>query len=758
MKRRTFLLLGTAGVGALVVGWGMLPPRQRLLPKDEPFKTAPGEVALNGWIKISSNGAVTLALARAEMGQGVSTALPMLLAEELGCDWGSVRVVEAPLDSIYANAEVWVDSLPFHPDNDGSMRRGADWVVRKVGRMLGLSVTGGSSSVKDAWEPLRIAGASAREMLVQAAAQTFSVPASECKVMNGFVVAGAKRAAFGDLAEAAAKFTPNMKPALKDPKDFNIIGRIVPRVDVPAKVNGKAQYGIDVREAGQLYAAIRMMPAIHKDATAAGIAAFDGKAAEGKPGVRLVTKLDAGMGGMHPAVAVVADTYWQAKTALDAVTVQWGTPKSNLSSADITQTLKQALAANDGTGYHSVGKVSDDLNGAAKRVEAEYSVPLLAHATMEPMNTTALYRDNGTLEVWSPTQVSSIARWMLSRALDIKQSAITLHVTQLGGGFGRRLEVDMILQAAELARRLPNKPVQLIWSREEDMTHDVYRPAALAKLSGGLDAQGNITALDVGLASGSVTHSVFGRLKLPAGGPDKTNAEGIADTPYEFANVRVRHTTVESPLQLGYWRSVGHSHNAFFMENFIDELARAAGKDPVQFRMSLLKNHPRHAAVLAMAAGKAGWGTPTPQGMARGVALHESFGSIVAQVADVSITPEKKIRVHRVVAAVDCGIAVNPSIIAQQMESGVIFGLTAALFGEITVKDGQVEQKNFPQYDMLRMADSPVVETHIIKSSRKPAGMGEPGTPPIAPAVASALFQLTGKRVRKLPIRLSDLV
>ena len=387
------------------------------------------------------------------------------------------------------------------------------------------------------------------------------------------------------------------------------------------------------------------------------------------------------------------------------------------------------------------------------KVTAEYRVPYLAHATLEPQNCTAQMMEDGSVQVWAPTQSPSMAQWLGAKAAGVKTHQVTVHSTFLGGGFGRRSEMDLVVQAVLLAKQTGGRPVQLIWSREEDMTHDMYRPAALARLSAGLDGSGNLIYWHSTSASGSVMDSMSARIGMPAIGPDQTNAEGMADQVYEIPNVKIEHALVNHPVPLGFWRSVGHSQNAFFSEHFMDEVALRANQDPLEFRRKLLQQHPRHLAVLNLAAEKAGWGKPLAQGLARGIALHQSFGSIVAQVAEVSIV-EKKVKVHRVVCAIDCGIAVNSDIIAQQMESGIVYGLTAALYGEITLEAGAVKQKNFPDYDMLRMAGMPVVETHIVASAEAPTGVGEPATPPIAPAVANALLKLTGKPVRSLPIRL----
>ncbi len=760
MKRRTFLLAGTGIAGTLVLGWAVKPPRGRLNAEAATMPVERGEVQLNGWLKISNEGVVTVAVPRSEMGQGIYTALPMLVAEELGASWAQVQVEQAPIDKIYGNVEMFAESLPFHPDDHGGARRGAEWVVRKVARELGLMITGGSSSVRDAWVPMRLAGAAARDMLVQAAAARFRVPAGECTVANGWVShASGLKASFGELATAASKMTPERPIKIKDAKDFTLIGKSVPRQDVVAKSTGSAEFGLDVRLPEMLYAAVRMAPVF-----GSGWTRFYANGADSMPGVKAVLPLDPGVAGAQAGIAVVAQTWWQARKAADALDIVWSVT-TGMDSKAVFEDLKRAVEGPKAATYFARGKLSDALANTVKEVKAEYRVPYLAHATLEPQNCTAQIRD-GKVEVWVPTQAPSIAQWIAGKVAGVKTHDVTVHTTYLGGGFGRRGEMDLVAQAVMLARHTEGRPVQLIWSREEDTTHDMYRPAALAQLSAGLDGQGNLVNWVARSASGSVMHSMVARVGFMPGGPDKTNAEGLSDQVYETPNVRIEHALVKHPVPLGFWRAVGHSHNAFFNEHFMDEVAAAAGKDPLEFRRTLLKNHPRHLAVLNLAAEKAGWGKPlapaagkdaAPEGWkrARGLALHQSFGSIVAQVAEVALGPKKEIRVERVVCAIDCGLAVHPDIIRQQMESGIIFGLSAALYGEITLEGGAVKQKNFPDYEMVRMAQAPLVETHIVPSGEVPSGVGEPATPPIAPAVANALLKLTGQPVRALPIRLA---
>ena len=757
VKRRTVLLGGAATAGALVIGWGVLPPRQRL-HTGQPLPHESGRAALNGWLKVGADNTVTVMMAKSEMGQGAHTGLAALLAEELDADWSQVRLAMAPMDDIYNNLATVVDGLPFHPDNDGSMKAVAGWLTAKTMREVGVMMTGGSSSIKDLWLPMREAGAHARALLIGAAAAQWGVQAAECTANAGMVEhAAGRRATFGELAALAAQQPAPGKVLLKQPAQFKLIGKPLPRIEAPAKSDGTAVFGIDANPPGLLYASLVMCP------TRGGkVARWDAAAAQQLPGVKKVLAVEAYHGGTG-AVAVIADTPWHAKKAAAAVAVEWDHgPAAALSSDTVMARLTQALDAAQGFGYHSTGDVDSALQGAATTLTADYSAPYLAHATMEPPNCTAQLRADGTATVWVSTQVPGLARTAAARAFGIDEDKVELHQLLLGGGFGRRLEVDYVAQAAAIARAAGGAPVQTLWSREQDLQHDYYRPACVARFKAGLDAQGQLVAWHNLSASQAIVPQVLARtFGLPGAGPDKTTAEGAFDQPYEWPHARIAHQAVDLPVPVGFWRSVGHSHQAFFKESFIDEVAHAARQDPVAFRAALLqKKHPRHLRVLKAAAELAGWGQPlaaaSPGGAprAQGVALHQSFGSVVAQIAEVSVGPDKAIRVHRVVCVIDCGAAINPNLIAQQMESAVVYGLSAALQGEITFQNGQVQQSNFHDYAPLRMADCPRVETHILDSAEPPEGVGEPGVPPIAPAVANAVFALTGQRLRSLPLRL----
>ena len=750
-SRRRFLLGGLLGSGALLVGWGMQAPRQRLHTA-VPLPVEKGVVALNGWVALHPDGTVSVVVPRSEMGQGVHTALPMLVAEELDVPLARVDIAPAPIDKIFGNLAVLRENLPFHPDERGNVKDGVQWMLSKVGRELGIMFTGGSTSVKDAWAPMREAGAVARAMLVKAAAEDWKSPVAHCRTEDGYVIhRDGRRAAYASLAARAAEVGAGIDASdvkLKEPRAFRLIGKPVPRRDTPGKVDGSARFGIDARPEGMLYAAVKMSPVI-----GGAVASFDAAAVTGMAGVTGVVDFSSSLGafsGAGAGVAVVARSWWQAKQAAAALPVTWNEgAHARLSSEAIYRGLAEALDNESGYAYFESG--TQDVRGVARTVSAEYRAPFLAHATMEPVNCTAQVA-GGKVRLWASTQVPSIAVDVAAKVAGVAREDVAIEVMLLGGGFGRRLEGDMVAQAVAVAMASHGKPVQLIWTREDDTTHDVYRPAALARFTARLDAQGRILAWNNKSASGAIGHQYFPRnLGLPGMGPDKTTAEGAYDMQYEIDNQRIAHVIVDSAVPLGYWRSVGHSHNAFFKEAFLDEVAHAAGQDGVAYRRALLVRHPRHLAVLEAAVRAAG---EAPGGRAHGVALHQSFGSIVAQVAEVSVEGTD-IRVHRVVCAIDCGIVVNPNIVAQQMESAVVFGLSAALAGEITIQDGRVQQSNFGDYPVLRMDRTPVVETIIVPSAEPPEGVGEPGVPPLAPAVAAAVFALTGKRLRSLPLRLA---
>ncbi len=750
MKRRTLLLGALGAGGALIVGWGVLPARSRL-GKAGPDANEPW--ALNGWVKVYRDSTVGVVVPRAEMGQGVHTALPMLVAEEMDVPLARVHVEAAGMDAIYGNVAVLVGGLPFHPDAQGSpVVRLSEWLLGKAGRELGLQITGGSSSVRDAWLPMRQAGAVARMMLLAAASRRWGVPVEQCRMDQGVVIhADGRRVAIGELAAAALHEPPPRTIALRSPDQFKLLGTKAPRLDVVAKVNGTAVFGTDVRLSGLLYAAVRFCPVI-----GGSIASVNGDAVLHRPAVVRVSTF-AGGAGAPPGIAVVANDSWTTLSAVKQVDVRWQEGEhAALSSAQLLSHMRAQLDQFEGCTFHERGEGAAALAQAARVIRADYSAPWLAHATMEPMNCTAQFTEDGRLRLWVPTQVASVARHVAARVAGLDAEQVEVNVTLLGGGFGRRLESDYIAVAVQVARDVAPAPVQVLWSREEDFAHDLYRPAAVARMQAGLDAHGAPQVWVTHSVSDAITPHYLQRSypALAVNMPDKTTVEGLFDQPYEFAHRTSAHQVVQTPVPIGYWRAVGHSYSAFFTESFIDEVAHATGRDPLRFRLDLLKNHPRHRAVLELACSKAGWGTSLGTGRARGLALHESFGSIVAQVVEVSLEG-KAPRVHRVVCAIDCGVAVNPDIVMQQMEGGIVFGLTAALFGEITIEHGRVQQTSFAQYPMALLRDCPAIETHIVASTEPPGGVGETGVPPIAPAIANALFALTGQRLRDLPLKLT---
>ncbi|MBU9259967.1 xanthine dehydrogenase family protein molybdopterin-binding subunit [Burkholderia multivorans] len=753
--RRRFLL-GALGVGgALVVGWGVMPPRSRLGDPDA-FPAASGQIALNGWIKITPEGNVILAMPRVEMGQGIHTALSMLAAEELDIPLERVSIESSPIERLYGNVVAMGDSaLPLHPDDaDKVWARALHWIMAKSAREIGLIVTGGSSSMADGWRPVREAAATARAALVEAAAREWSVQPTQVTAREGQLIGpGGKQMPFSAVARKAREIAPPSNVTLKPAAQYRLVGKPAPRNDIAGKTDGSARFAIDARPPGMVYAAVVMCPVF-----GGKLKTFQPKAALAMPGVRHVVPFDGSTGGA-PGVAVVADHYWQARQALAALEPVWDNgPHATLDSAVIREQLVAALNSDKGGfTYRSTGdglKAFENAQGATL-VEAEYSVPYLAHAAMEPINCTAQVTKD-RVQLWAPTQVATLAQLVAARAAGVRRDQVHIDIPLIGGGFGRRLESDFVAQAVTIAVHTEGRPVQVIWSREDDIRHDFYRPQAIARLKARVE-NGRVTAI----ASRSVGQSILaGELErlfgMPLPGIDRYTAEGLFDLPYEIENEHIAHRVVDLPVPIGFWRSVGHSYTAFFLEAFLNDVAAAARLDPLAMRRDLLKAHPRELKVLDIVAQAADWGRPLAPAAdgaprARGLALHNSFGSVVAQVAEVSLEAGKP-RVHRVVCAVDCGMVVNPGIVTQQIESAIIFGLSAALYNQIQIKDGRVVQANFPDYPVLKMAETPVIETHLVPSVAEPSGVGEIAVPPIAPAVAHAVAQLTGKPVRQLPM------
>lgn len=715
--RRSFLKASIVAGGALVFGIG-LPMRSKAaerfnLPVEPAVDFKP-----NAFIKIAKDGRVTVVVGQAEMGQGVLTSLPMIVADELEVEWANVSYESGPADKAF-----------FNP-------------------AMGMQGTGGSSSVKGFFNPLRKASAQVREMLIAAAAASWNVSADLCRAENGKVIntVSGKSIVYGELLEAAAKIMPSDKPKLKDPKDFKYIGKPIKRLDSPAKVNGSAVYGIDVRVPGMLYATILRSPVI-----GGTVKTVDDTAAKAIKGVTHVVPLGYGVG-------VIADNFVNARKGRTALKVTWDDgPMAAVSSETIMRSFTDAAENKKGLQAKKVGDIAAGKAAAAKSIDAVYWAPFLAHATMEPMNFTADVRADGA-EVWGGVQAQMLVQGTVAKVAGVPVDKVKVNTTLLGGGFGRRFEMDYVVDATLLSKAA-GKPVKVVWTREDDMQNDVYRPGTYNKMSAGIDAAGKPVFWHHRVVNDAImarAGKAFGFI-LKDDQLDDSSYEGAHNLPYNFTNYQCDWVRVDTGVPVGFWRSVGSSHTGFSTECFLDELAAAAGKDPLAYRLSLLEPGSRFAGVLKLAAEKAGWGTKLPAGSGRGIAVAESFGSYVAHVAEVTVGADGKVKVDRVVCAADCGQIVNPDTVTAQMESSVVYGLTAALYGEITIKDGRVVQKNFTDYKMLRMNEMPKFEMHILPSTEKHGGVGEPGTPPIAPAVVNAIFAATGKRVRSLPVKAADL-
>jgi isoquinoline 1-oxidoreductase beta subunit len=713
--RRAFIGVGTVAGGGLVLGVaGMaLAPNRLTVVSDD--AVANGE--LNTWITVTPDNIVTVLVPHCEMGQGTQTALAMMAAEEMDADWSLVRVKEAPALDAYANE--YVIRAFGAGEMPAALERGFDYGTYRIMRMVGLQMTGGSTAVRSTGVyGMTVAGAAAREMLVAAAARQFGVSQAECTVASSRVLhkGSGRSATFGELAAAAAKQPVPSRPALKNPDAYTIRRTAKPRFDLPAKVDGRMVYGIDFTLPGMLHAAVDIAPVYGGE-----LVSVDSAAAEAMPGVKKVVRL-------KEAVAVVADSYWHARKALAALKPQYSDAgHGGVSSATIFAAFDQSL-----------GAAPEMPREAPTVVKADYRVPFLAHATMEPMVCTARVNGN-TAEIWAGTQDPLNARSTAAKALGLSTANVHFTNLALGGGFGRRLPFtfDYIDMGARIAKEMSPAPVKMVWSRENDIQHDYYRPAGMARFAGALDKSGTPLSIRSSYAGGGDGESVF--------------------MPYAIADKSAKSRDAAHPIRLGQWRSVLNSQHGFFKESFVDEMAHAAGKDPYRFRRDLLNDQPRFRAVLERAAALADWGSPLPEREGRGIAVTECFGSIVAEVAHVSVSPEGKLRVRHVYAAVDCGDVVNTDSAAAQAEGGIIFGLSAALVGEITVADGRIVQRNFGDHQMIHLADAPEITVEFVRSGAHAGGMGEPCVPPIAPAVANAIFAATGIRVRELPIKKQDL-
>jgi isoquinoline 1-oxidoreductase subunit beta len=700
ISRRQFLSTSAALGGGLLIG----------------FRTGPSIGASaapfvpNAFIRIGADGQIVLTMPYVEMGQGTYTSVPMLIAEELEVDLKQVRLEHAPPDEkLYANP------------------------------LLGVQATGNSNAIRGSWKPLREAGATARTMLVSAAAKRWNVDPSSCRAQSGEVrhAPTARRLKYGELAADAARLPVPEGVVLKSPADFKLIGTPAKRLDTPSKVNGTAVYGIDARPPGVKIATLAQSPVF-----GGRVKSVDDAKAKAVKGVRQIVRLD-------DAVAVVADHMGAAKKGLAALAIEWDDgPHAKLDTQQIADELEKATL-NPGAVAQNIGDTEKAMASAVTKVEATYQVPFLAHATMEPMNCTVHVRKDGC-EIWVGSQALARAQAVAAKTAGLPLDKVVVHNHLIGGGFGRRLEVDGVIRAVQIAMQVEG-PVKVIWTREEDIQHDMYRPTFFDRFSAGLDANGMPVAWNNRFAGSSVIARW-----LPPGfnnGLDPDTTEGAIDLVYALPNLHVEYVRAEPPgIPTAFWRSVGPSHNVFVTESFMDELAAAAKQDPVAYRRALLDKSPRAKAVLDLAAEKGGWGKPLPKGVGRGISLQHVFATYLAQVAEVEVARDGAVRVRRVVCAVDCGTVVNPDTVQAQIQSAIIFGVTAALRGEITLKGGRVEQSNFHDYQMLRMNEAPAIEVYIVKSGEAPGGMGEAGTSAISPALTNAIFAATGRRIRKLPV------
>ncbi len=747
IARRTFLVGAVAAAGGVAFGY-----YQFKKPVKNPLKDGlgEGEATFNPYVKIGSDNTITIIAPRAEMGQGIMTTLAALVAEELEVGLDQVIVEHGPASAAYFNSAVMSENAPFAPWEHSAFKDGFRSVMGAVGKIVALQITGGSTSTVDAFDKMRHAGALAREMLKAAAAKEFGVDAATLKADRGTVTdpASGKSQTYGELALKAADTTPPEDIKLKDRKDWKLLGKSQPRVDMRAKVTGAPVYGIDVTLPDMVYGTVKMNPRL-----GGRMKSFDASKAQAMPGVIKVVEIDCQFG--H-GLGVIADNTWTAFQAADAIIVEWGDAPYPAGTAGIMGVIDAALAAGGGSALREIGDVTVAFADAPqdKLIEASYSVPFLAHATMEPMNATAQFKD-GRLEIWSPNQGATITRFVCSNVAGLDQDNVTVHTTMMGGGFGRRGEMDFSGYATLLAMAADSKPVKVTWTREEDMKHDLYRPAAMAKFKARLGDDGLPTALDAAIASPSVMRSVIRRNMPSLGnaplGPDKSITDGAFNQPYSIANQSVRGIDVDLKVPVSFWRSVGNSQNAFFHESFMDEVAAAAKLDPVAMRLKLMADHPAAAKAVEKVAAMSGWGQPPAAGTAKGIAFCLSFGGWVAEVIEVQDTPQG-IRITNVWAAADVGLALDPDIIKAQIISGVVYGLSAAMGQEITFKDGMVEQSSFPDYEPMRINQAPQFHVEILENADDIGGVGEIGTPPAAPALANALYALTGKRIRSLPL------
>ncbi len=728
--RRAFITTGVLAGGALVVGVAIRPGNRA--SKVTGLIAGKGDTVLNVWLKIGTDNILTVIIPHSEMGQGIHTTLAMMVADELDADWSLVRFQEAPAVKEYANYALAKGFLAGEANFPKFLIDTMDGVFLTATKKLNIQLTVGSASVRfTGMHAMRVAGAAAREMFLKAASALWDVALEEITIKNSVLShkSSNRSATFAELAPAAAKISVSLKPRLKSQSEFTIMGTSPPRFDIPLKVNGTANFGIDVTLPGMKYAAIKASPVFGNK-----VKLMDAAAIQGLPGVIKVVNLG-------EAVAVIADGFWEARVALGQLPVTFEQNEFNkINQEDIyaqyVRDMDAAIEKDEHETHFKSGNINEGFASAAKVIEAEYRIPYLAHATMEPMNCTVWIHD-GKCEMWAGSQNPLGFAADVAEVLGMETADVTMHNQFMGGAFGRRAETDVAKQTARLAKEVPF-PVKLLWTREEDMRHDVYREANISRMKAGLDKDGQPVAL---------AHQFLFKHHPPE----------APDVYYDIANQLVHYTTSKTHIPWGSWRSVDHSMHGFFIESFIDELAHSSGKDPYAYRRDLLTKDLRYQKVLDLAAEKGNWGSELPPNWGRGIAVHKSFGTYAAEVAEVEISDDGQVKVWRIVLAVDPGMAIHPNGFTAQMESGIIYGLSAALMGEITIKDGAAEQSNFHDYPVLRMHQVPVIDTHIISSGEWPGGGGEPSTPLVAPALTNAIFNLTGIRIRQLPIKNHDL-
>jgi isoquinoline 1-oxidoreductase beta subunit len=744
IARRTFLIGAAAVAGGVAVGYYYY---RKPFPNPLEGDLAQGEVTFNPYVKIGADNTITIVAPRAEMGQGISTTLAVMVAEELDVGLDRVKVEHGPASHAYYNAVILEEGGPFAFFDESMTAQAVRSGLGVVGKFLALQGTGGSTSTRDGFDKMRQAGAAARQMLIAGAAQKLGVAAADLETADGSILhkASGKSLTYGAVAAAAAAMAPPAEVRLKDRTDWKLLGKPQKRIDMLAKVTGAPIFGIDVRLPDMLYGTVKMSPRFWSRPVKADLSK-----AEKMPGVIKIVPLETNYG--H-GFGIIAENTWAAFNAAQAIDAQWSDPEYPPSSAAISDVLKQALGTK-GSVMRDNGDVDTAFADAPREriVEADYGVPYLAHATMEPMNATAQLR-GGALDIWCGNQAPTLVRQLCANAVGIEQDKITVHTTFMGGGFGRRVEVDYALCAALMAKETGGRPVKVTWTREEDMRHDAYRPAAIGKFQARLGDDGMPVAVDMKMAAPSITAGMLRRLfpSISPLGPDKTIVDGAYDQPYTIPNYRVSGVAAPVSIPVGSWRSVGSSVNGFFHEGFMDEIAVAGKIDPVEMRKRLMAAYPSAVKVVEKVAAMAKWGEALPAGKAKGMAFTLSFGSWVGEIVQVADTPAG-IRIEKVWIAADVGTALDPGIIEAQLVSAAIFGLSAAMGQEITFADGMVEQSNFHDFDAMRIFQCPVFEVAILENFHKMGGVGEVGTPPAAPALANAIFALTGKRIRTLPL------